>query len=150
MLAYVTKGLSLHWTSRSLQQVRVNRSISAIMLSSITSATGRLMHASLYVYCHKYLMQMMWIYNYPDQSDKSTGELSNKITECCIRKRARIQVTIEQYKTHNTHRGCKRWLWQLQMVKVSGGWELNVGHCCMSMGIWTNVMAMLKVLYTIT
>jgi hypothetical protein len=39
MLVYVTKGLSLHWTSRNAQQVRVNRSISAI---TITSATGRL------------------------------------------------------------------------------------------------------------
>jgi hypothetical protein len=50
-------------------------------------------------------MQMMWIYNYTDQSDKSTGEVSNKITSCRIRKRAKIQATTEQYKTNKTHYG---------------------------------------------
>jgi hypothetical protein len=29
------------------------------------------------------------------------------ITACCARKRAAIQVIIEQYKTHNSHRGRK-------------------------------------------
>jgi hypothetical protein len=35
MLAYVNTGSSLHWTSHSSEQVRVNRSISTIMLASI-------------------------------------------------------------------------------------------------------------------
>jgi hypothetical protein len=52
-------------------------------------------------------MQMRWICNYTDQSDKSTGELSNNITACRICKRARIQATTEEYKTNNTHYGCK-------------------------------------------
>jgi hypothetical protein len=50
MLAFVTKGSSFHWTSHSSQQVRVKRSISAIMVDYITSVTGRLMHESLFVY----------------------------------------------------------------------------------------------------
>jgi hypothetical protein len=57
-----------------------------------------------------HLIQVMWISNYTDQSDKSTGELSNKITTCRIRKRARIQATNEQYKTNNTHYGCNVFL----------------------------------------